>query len=735
MLWHDFEENSNCLLNQYRISHWNESSGETPAELQMACDHLEQEMAGQPLNLIRARHLAYILTHGQLEIIPCEWMADKINHGNIMMGFRQKWKAEIEKGEMRILLEETAGGVAARAYSGNEDFGHTTPDWATILRLGFPGILQRIIDARTTRTAEGNLSSEQKDFYDSCEITYRAVITYIHRLAAEADRLAAQYPKQAIVAQNLDNLTQRAPATMMEALQFIILIFILQSEIDAVYLRSLGGLDRLLFPYYRQDLASGKITKEQVVELLKYFMTKLRAKHHGANIPFYLGGVDSDGQDVTNELSYLIVDTYHNMAVFDPKIQIRVHDNTPADFLRAVFRSIRDGCNSFVFINDPIAISALLNIGISLRDARNYALIGCYEPCALGKEIPCTCNGIISLPKAVEIAINDGIDPLTGERVGLSTGPADQLLTFDDLFKAVKAQLGYFADRSIERITAYESHYRQICLSPLYSATLDECVENGLDAYAGSAKYNNSSINAIGLAAAVDALIAVKKVVYEEKLISLADFSAILQANWEGAESLRLRCKNRYPKYGNGLDEVDLLTCELAAHACSCINNRPNDRGGKFRCGLFSIDWYIDFGSRTGATPDGRLAHEPLSKNLCAMIARDKAGITALINSVTRIDYTLVPNGSVLDVMLHPSSVQGENGLDILLDILAVYRQKGGFGIHFNIIDVKTLKAAQKNPDQYATLQVRVCGWNAYFVNLSLLEQDEFIRNAEHVKA
>lgn len=730
-MWGELTQNRSNLLKQYRESHWIETSGEAPEQLRATCRQVELELLGQPNNLVRASLLACVLSRAQIEINPYEWLADKINHAQIMLDYRKRCKTEIDNGPLRDLLAETAAGIDSRAYSGNEDFSHTAPDWSRILQLGFPGILQRLVDTHQTRADAGDLSPEQDVFYTSCAIAWRAVIDYTRRLADACAHLAKRYPKQALVADCLDQLTRRAPATLMEALQVIILVYTVQNDVDAVYLRSLGGLDRLLLGFYRDDLASGRFSKEQLNELLQSFMIKLNAKNVGANIPFYLGGVDAAGQDVTNELSYLFVELYGELAIHDPKIQIRVHAQTPVDFLRAVLRCIRRGSNSFLFIQDEVVIPALTGIGISLEHARNYVPIGCYEPCALGKEIPCTCNGIINLPKAIELALNEGIDPDSGSRIGPATGPAESLTTFAHFLAAVKQQIDACIAHAMTRIIAYEKHYAQITLAPLYSATLDECVARGIDAYAGGALYNNSSINAIGLATAVDALIAVRQLVYTEQRLSLDALSQILRDNWTGHESLRRHIQNQYPKYGNGHAATDDLAADLAGYTCSLINNRPNGRGGVFRCGLFSINWYFDFGNKTGATPDGRLAGEPLSKNLSPVISRDKAGVTALIQSVTRIDNRLAPNGSVLDLTFHPSAVQGEAGLEAMHSLLSVYRQSGGMAIHFNILDAQTLRKAQKNPEQYANLQIRVCGWNAYFVHLSPTEQAEFIARAE----
>ena len=256
-----------------------------------------------------------------------------------------------------------------------------------------------------------------------------------------------------------------------------------------------------------------------------------------------------------------------------------------------------------------------------------------------------------------------------------------------------------------------------------------------MDVYSGGAEYNNSSINTIGLATAVDTLAAVRKFVYDEKLISLSELVEILNSNWEGQEILRRRCLLHAPKFGNAEPSADELTRKLTDLISDTVNGRANNRGGRYRSGLFSINWNLSYGEKTGATADGRFKGDPLSKNLCAGIGRDKAGVTALVRSNAVIDHANVPNGSVLDVTLHPSVARGAEGLDVLEELLRTHCRLGCYGIHINILDASQLRAAQKNPEKYASLQVRVCGWNAYFVNLSETEQNQFILRAEALEA
>lgn len=342
----------------------------------------------------------------------------------------------------------------------------------------------------------------------------------------------------------------------------------------------------------------------------------------------------------------------------------------------------------------------------------------------------CSCNGRISFPKAVEYALSGGVDLLSGQQIGSSCS-ADYV-SFDELVSAVKQQLIFFADQCMHRICLCESLYPIAFSAPFFSGTMQDCVEKGIDAYAGGAKYNNSSINCFGIATAADALTAVKQLVFKEKRLSLSAFTSVLSSNWENNEKLRLTCQKHMPKYGVGNTDVDALAADLVSTVTKHINGKPNGRGGVFRAGAFSIDWRIEFGGHTAASADGRFEGEPLSKNLCASLGQDTQGVTALIQSATRFDASLIPNGAVLDITLHESAVRGTEGLEVMLGLLSTFMKAGGMAIQMNVLDANTLRKAQIHPEQYTTLQVRLCGWNVLFVNLSKLEQDELIVEAQN---
>ena len=722
VIWNTFESRREQLAKQYTQSVW--SGGATEHELREGCRRICAETENMPRILTKARIFEYIMNNAAVEVNPLEMFADKINHCDIIGELRDEWLREAENGEMEALLAENERQQARRLYTADADFSHTCPDWDRILSLGICGIAEDMEE----RSKAAGLTEKQSCFYKACNIVCRSVIAFMKRLAGAAAEIGTD--NTALIAQNLESLCTAPPKTLHEAMQLAFILYYLQTFVEKVNVRSLGGLDRLYYRFYKADIESGRLDDGKARELIRYFLFRLYALGAVSNSPFYLCGTDRDGKTVINELSYIIIEEYNALSVHDPKIHIRFTPDLPEDFLKAVLKTIAGGNNSILFMNDRIAIKALEKLGESTEDARNYVPVGCYEPCSMGREVPCSCNGRINLPKAVELAVNNGEDIVTGELLGVHDSAP--IRSFDDFYSAVKRQLAFMVENTMKIINGYERSYPRINPAPLFSSLMPDCAESGTDAYEGGARYNNSSINSFGLACAVDSVIVVKKAVFEEKIVTQAELAEILKSNWTLNQKLRLRCKNKYPKYGNNCAEADEIAADITAYVAGLINGRPNGRGGVYRSGLFSIDWYTDFGRTTSATPDGREEGAPLSKNTSAVTGCDKNGVTSLINSATRLDYTICPNGTVLDLILHTSAVKGSEGIAALLGIVRAYMQKGGIALQFNILNPELLKRAQTDPERYATLQIRLCGWNVFFVNLSREEQDAFITMSEH---
>ena len=713
-----FDKNNKSLCNQFESIAWIDESGISEAELMAAIERFTKNEEGLSRAIQKAKTFAFIATRSRIAIDKDDIFQDKL-FGNKLMAKQQRAierQLVSQKLSQEHAIVDTA--IACGAYSASSDFGHTSPNSKLLLEIGFTGLLERV----NQHAKKNGLTPKQLEFYESCKISLEAVLHVIRRLA---DAIRPYNEENSLA---LSNIAIGKPSNLYEAMQLLVIYFFLHEFIFGTRVRTLGRLDVLLFPFYKKDIESGVLTKEDAKEMIKFFFNKFWTAKVPYDLPFCLGGIDEDGNEVTCELSYLLVQTYNEMDIHSPKIHIRVSDKTPKEFVQLVLSCIRGGNSSFVFVNDRTVIQSLTQVGIDGRDANNYLPIGCYEPAVWGKEIGCTGNGGVNLVKAVELAITGGVDLTSGTQVSIPTG---NIRTYEEFLAAVKAHIQYLTEGGMRYIREIEKHYGEIGPDPLLSAMYDRSVETGVDVYEGGATYNNTSFYLYFIASLVDSVCAVKKLVFEQQLLTFPELCDVLKNNWKDHEKLRLIAKSIPEKYGNHNSVADEITKDLAEYCASIVNNQPNSRGGVFKAALFSTDIFVKYGQKTMATPDGRLAGEVLSKNLCATVGQDKHGITSLIHSATKIDHSLFPNGTVLDVILHPSAVSGEDGLEAFYTLLKTYMDKGGMALHGNVFRPEDLKKAQQDPETYKNLQVRVCGWNAYFVNLSKEEQDCFIRQAE----
>lgn len=709
-------ENTN-LLTQFENIEW--IKGMTPDELEKRYSELMGNKKVFSKAILKAKTFELIAENAPIAVDKDDIFQDKLFSGDLVSGQRWEWEGEIKEKYLSAETKEVDLAFDVGAYRADCDFGHTSPNSQLLVDVGFTGLLDRI----NKESEKAGLTDAQKDFYESCRIMISACIIFLKRMAD------AVKPYNGESSTALNNLLNGAPKNIYEAMQLIIIYFFLHEYVCGTRVRTLGRVDVLLYPFYKRDIENGTFTKTEIKEMMKFFLNKFWTAKVPYDLPLCLGGIDKYGNEVTNEISYLLVETYNELNIHSPKIHIRISDKTPKSFVRLVLNCIRSGNSSFVFVNDAVTVKALMGVGIEEKDAMDYVPIGCYEPAVWGMEIGCTGNGGVNLAKAVELVITNGKDLETGKQIGVETGKIESCEAF---IKAVKEQIRYMADKAMTYICEIERYYGEIFPDPILSSMYDESIRRGVDVFRGGAKYNNSSFYFYCIATLVDSVMAVKRLVFDEKRLSFDEFCDILKNNWAGNEKLRAIAKGIPEKYGNNNPKADEFARDITDFCAEISNNRLNGRGGVFKAACFSIDRYFTLGEKTMATPDGRLAGEPLSKNLCATTAMDKNGITALINSVTQIDHSKFPNGSVLDVVLHPSAVKGDSGLEAFYGILVTYMKKGGFAMHGNVFDAQHLKEAQKYPEKYKTLQVRVCGWNAYFVNLTKAEQDAFIKQAEN---
>ena len=743
-----FEHNRRHLFDQFIHTRFEPGTGLCLDELKCAVETYLEEHPDEPRVLQKANVFRIVVTRGRIGIDPRDWFVDKLDHGGILEG--RIGRSELEKASLvgRLSLKwldeaiegplaETAGWLH-RAYSigwaqgpkAGLDRGHISPGWDTMLAGGLSGLLGDVARARADLGARAG--AEQLAFLDAVEIVYNAAIEMAGRFAALADEMQSSHPEHRdrlrTIAAACRNVPANRPRTFHEALQFVWLMHEL-IEIEGEYVRSMGQFDRSLYAFYREDIDSGRLTREQAKELLKFFWYKwysrTRGLDNGKN--FCFGGQYPDGSEITNELTYLALEAYGELGTPDPKLSVRFLPGTPDRLYCQVADLIRGAQNSFVLMNDVPAVEALVNRGKTPEDARCYLPIGCYEPAVEGKEAACTMNITVNLAKGVELALNDGRDPLSGEQAGPHTGHPHAFTCFADLWKAYLGQMDYFLTRAHECMRAAEKQWPQINPSPVVGGTIADCIDRGRDVGQGGPLYNSVGFVGAGLANAADSLLALETVVFREKRFSMEEILGALSLNFEGCEGLRQYLLNRVPKWGNNDTAADSMARRVADYYCGKVHSFTNGRGGACQAALFTLQFAWHGGRLTGALPDGRRAHESLAPGVGATYGRDRQGVTALIESAAKLDFTNTPNGAVLDITLHPSAVRGREGLCSLVSLIKTFFAKGGYAVQFNVIDAATLREAQRHPEKYATLQVRLTGWSVYFAQLTPFEQQQLI--------
>ena len=612
---------------------------------------------------------------------------------------------------------------ATRLAQLRADYEHSVPDWDAVLQLGFSGLLKRAERYRLHHRETGPLSPEADAFYESIRIEYRAILHFLDRLLAEAEKLRPVPVAHELTAA-LRQLRVGAPNTLYEALLQIWLYFQLSEYVDVIQTRSFGNLDRVLYPFYRHDLDSGRRTREEVRELFRSFLYQMTAMHYRVGHPFYFGGTNPDGSSAINELSFLILDVYDELGIFDPKLQIKVSPQTPVTFLDKALDMIRRGRNSIAFVGEPCIRRAMMHQGYSRREADMADIKGCYEYCARGGTVetaPVTVNTV----KVLGLTLHNGVEPLSGRQLGPRTGEPEQF------YKAFLRQLFYRYDRHIAFARKLERHLDRFNPAPMLSGTFVSSLEQAEDGYARGARYNNTNLWICGPATTADALTMIRRYVFERRELTLPQLVAMLDADWNGFDFWRRKLRNDPEKFGNNLDLPD----QIARHFTEAIARRyhgtPNGRGGIHTVSLHSSNRFIEWAGQVEATADGRHRGDELSKNMTASQGTAWKGATALAASVLKLDSRLFMADLSVDIMLHPSEIRGENGLRAMRALLMTYVNHFGHAIHFNVMDADQLRQAQREPEKFRDLQVRICGWNVLWNSLSRKEQDAYIQQAE----
>ncbi len=716
------------LFDQYAFPAYDDGTGLSREALEEGFEKLLTEYDSLPPVTRKAKLFGYILENARIDVDPTDWFADHFDHADHIL-YRLHERRRREQGE-NVIPEEA--GILRKAYKTGAffaelDLGHISPGWRFLLEKGIPGIMAEAREKLAV--CEDEVS---RVYYEAVLEVYTSALRYMERLETQAKRMGAEHPE---CADRMDKLSAclhalrgRAPETLYEALE-LAYIFHQLIEFEGEYVRSMGSFEWNFGRFYEADLAAGRITQEDARELIRFFWMKFyawtRGSGNGKN--FYFGGMRDEETVNIGPLSYLALELFYELNQTDPKLSIKLGEKTPEPFRRLIAKCLRDGRTNMVLVNDDETIRAVRARGVEEKDSYEYLLIGCYEPAIEGKEAACNMCVKFNLVKPVELALWNGVDPMTGDRIGVETGNCEEFTDFEQFYAAFEAQLAHQLSLVQHAIRGYEKRWDVINPSPFLSATFPPCLEKGRDIGQAGPKYNNTGSMGGGLANAADSLTAIRQVVFEEKRMTFAQLREMLKNDFAGFERERLYLANRVPKWGNNDARADEMAKRVAESYTSRVNGQTNGRGGIFTASMFTLDHCFGLGHRTGATPDGRAQGHYIAKGIGAMTGMDKAGVTAQISSVAKLDFGHIPNGSVLDLYLHPSAVDGEKGIETLLQLVDAYFTQGGYGVQFNILNADDLRKAQKNPEEYRTLQVRVCGWNVYFVTLNEEQQNHFI--------
>ncbi len=664
-----------------------------------------------------------------------------------------KTMREMILGEMRPeWLDAYEAGIFTE-FMEQRSPGHTVLDDKIYRRgmLDFIAEIEAQLEA-LDYLADPNAYARQEQL-KAMRIAARALIRFAERHAEKARELMKQEAdpdrreELARIADVCSYVPANAPRDFWDALQYYWFVHVgVTSELNPWDAFNPGHLDHHLYPFYQQGLADGTLTREEAEELLQCLWIKFNnqpappkvgvtAQESGTYTDFAqinLGGVTVEGADAVNDVTYLLLDVIETMRLLQPSSSIQVSKKNPDRFIKRAARIIRTGFGQPSVFNTDVVVQEMIRQGKSLMDARQGGTSGCVETGAFGKE-NYNLTGYFNLPKVLEVTLHNGLDPRTGKRLGPETGDPRSFRTFDDFFAAFEKQLHHFLDIKIRGNNVIERLYARYLPAPFLSLLIDDCIATGKDYHDGGARYNTSYIQGVGLGTITDALTALKIHVFEQKTLIMEEMLAVLAADFDGYERERLMLLNRTPKYGNDDDRADSVMVRVFEAYFAAIDGRPNTKGGVYHIDLLPTTCHVYFGSVTGATPDGRRAWTPLSEGISPVQGADRCGPTAVIRSVAKMDHVRT-GGTLLNQKFTPAVLAGDEGLDQLVRLIRTYFRLDGHHIQFNVVDADTLRAAQKNPEQYRDLIVRVAGYSDYFCDLSQALQDEIIARTEYLQ-
>jgi trans-4-hydroxy-L-proline dehydratase len=629
--------------------------------------------------------------------------------------------------------------------------GHTVLGYK-MFRTGFLKIKEEIRNSASTLDFYGDPQAfEKMEELKAMDIACDAIIMYANRHAAELEKLAAaeldpdrknELSKMAAVCRKVP---ANSPETIHEMLQHYWFIHLgVITELNPWDSFNPGRLDQHLYPVYKNEMDSGSLSEELLYELLECFWIKfnnhpsppkmgITASESNTYTDFCLinlGGVKPDGSDGVNEMSYILLDIIKEMRILQPSSMVQISKRSPNRFIHKAIDIIKTGFGQPSIFNTEAIIQEMLRQGKSIVDARNGGASGCVETGAFGTEAYWL-TGYFNLAKVLELTLNDGFDKRTNKQVGLKTGYASDYLTFEDLLQAYRLQLNYFIDIKIKGNNVIEKTFANWLPVPFLSLLVEDCISNGKDYNCGGARYNTSYIQGVGLGSITDTLTSIRYNIYDKKKFGWKELINALDADFNGYEELQYEMIYNTPKFGNDDDYADQQAVTVFEAYYDAVNGRPTPRGGIHRINMLPTTCHVYFGSVLGATPDGRKAGKPLSEGISPSQGVDKNGPTSVIKSASKIDH-LRTGGTLLNQKFSPGFFEDEDSYDCLTALVRSYFNLDGHHIQFNVVNASTLREAQKHPELYRDLIVRVAGYSDYFNDLGDDLQNEIINRTEH---
>ena len=657
-------------------------------------------------------------------IIP--YWKGKSNRDRIFQSLPQEWKEAYTAGVFTEFQEQRAPGHTALGIK--------------MFRTGLLDLKEEIAESLAkTDLVNDPEGVDKRDELRAMDIVCDAMIRYAERYAERLEELAAE-EKDPVRKKELEKMAAicrrvpaHAPTTVHEALQHYWFIHLgVVTELNPWDSFNPGRLDQSLYPLYKKQLEEGTVTQEEVYEMLQSFWVKFNnhpsppkvgvtAEESNTYTDFCLinvGGVKEDGSDGVNEMSYILLDVIREMRLLQPSSMIQVSKKNPDRFIRAAVEIIKTGFGQPSVFNTDALVQEMLRAGKDVRDARNGGCSGCVE------------TGAFNLPKILELTLNDGFDKRTGKQIGLKTGTATDYRTYEELFAAYKAQVQHFMRIKLTGNNIIERIFMKYMPVPFLSVLIEDCIRNGKDYMCGGARYNSSYVQGVGLGSITDMLTALRYHVYDKKTIAMETMEKALANDFKGFEELQYQLVYHTPKYGNDDDYADEQEVQVFDMYYDVLSGHKSPRGADYRVNMLPTTCHVYFGKVTGATPDGRNAWKVLSEGISPVQGADTNGPTAVIRSAAKIDH-IKTGGTLLNQKFTPSLLSTEEGCNNLVHLIRAYFRMDGHHIQFNVVDADTLREAQKHPEDYKDLIVRVAGYSDYFNDLGEDLQNEIICRTE----